>query len=199
MLSLLQAEECPHRMVICPYCQLEVKEMDLDEHSAPCGSRTDVCDKCLQRVMLRYMEEHHKKYCGKPQPSYHQHHVRPQPVLPDYSELYSHQDSYSRPVLQEAVSERQHSPVFHHDHPAVNDGFLPPEPEERHPPLSEAGPVQSPPSGNPTMVIDQDWVGSVASACGGDRLDSMIAENMTYESSRRVARRDKGMLVREQG
>ena len=49
----------------CKYCQLEVKAVDFMEHTAACGSRTDVCDKCLTRLMLRDMDDHK---CGEPPP-----------------------------------------------------------------------------------------------------------------------------------
>ena len=45
------------------------------EHTAACGSRTDVCDKCLTRLMLRDMDDHK---CGEPPPSvYNQYHTPP--------------------------------------------------------------------------------------------------------------------------
>ena len=55
-------------MICCKHCELEVKAIDFQEHIAACGSRTDVCDKCLQRVMLRDMESHQKHGCIKPHP-----------------------------------------------------------------------------------------------------------------------------------
>ena len=176
--------------------------MDYEEHSAPCGSRTDLCDKCNERVMLRYMEEHHALYCGKPrpQPTYHRQ-VKTQVPLPYYSERYPQPDSYGRPVLQPAISKRTpspSSPVPLHDSPTLQNGFHPTEQEEGYGlPSAEVGSVQ--PGGNVTMMIDQDWVGSVANACGEDNLDSMIAQNMGYEDARRMARRDRGMLVKERG
>ena len=55
-------------MIPCKHCELEVKAINFQEHIAACGSRTDVCDKCLQRVMLRDMESHQKHGCIKPHP-----------------------------------------------------------------------------------------------------------------------------------
>ena len=55
-------------MVRCKHCELEVKAIDFQEHIAACGSRTDICDKCSQRVMLRDMESHQKHGCIKPHP-----------------------------------------------------------------------------------------------------------------------------------
>ena len=54
------------RDVECEYCELQVKAKDQYEHEDQCGSRTDVCEKCQQYVMLKMMK-HHKEYsCGKP-------------------------------------------------------------------------------------------------------------------------------------
>ena len=53
------------RDVECEYCELQVKAKDKYEHENQCGSRTDVCEKCQQYVMLKMMK-HHKEYsCGK--------------------------------------------------------------------------------------------------------------------------------------
>ena len=48
----------------CKYCELEVKAGEYDTHIDACGSRTDYCDKCNVRVMLKDMEEHKLAKCG---------------------------------------------------------------------------------------------------------------------------------------
>ena len=54
------------RMVDCQYCELQVKALDRYQHEDQCGSRTDVCEKCQQYVMLKKMKEHEENLCGKP-------------------------------------------------------------------------------------------------------------------------------------
>ena len=57
-LLLYKTTDCPERLIVCYYCQLKVKASDYMEHVAVCGSRTDVCKKCLMRLMLKDMETH---------------------------------------------------------------------------------------------------------------------------------------------
>ena len=54
------------RMVECEYCELQVKAHEKYQHEDQCGSRTDVCEKCQQYVMLKKMKEHTEHLCGKP-------------------------------------------------------------------------------------------------------------------------------------
>ena len=61
---IYQESQCPERSVECKYCELEVKAGDYDTHIDTCGSRTDFCDKCNIRVMLKDMEEHKLAKCG---------------------------------------------------------------------------------------------------------------------------------------
>jgi len=51
------------RMVDCEYCELQFKAMDLYQHQDSCGSRTDVCEKCQQYVMLKEMKSHLENMC----------------------------------------------------------------------------------------------------------------------------------------
>ena len=55
---------CPERAVNCKYCELEVRSGDYDTHIETCGSRTDYCDRCNVRVMLKDMEEHKLTKCS---------------------------------------------------------------------------------------------------------------------------------------
>ena len=54
------------RMVECEYCELQVKAHEKYQHEDQCGSRTDICEKCQQYVMLKKMKEHKEHLCGKP-------------------------------------------------------------------------------------------------------------------------------------
>ena len=48
----------------CKYCELDICRSDYPEHVEQCGSRTDFCDLCNQRVMLKDMSEHKAMKCG---------------------------------------------------------------------------------------------------------------------------------------
>ncbi|XP_065889678.1 TRAF-type zinc finger domain-containing protein 1-like isoform X2 [Dysidea avara] len=52
------------RMVDCEYCELQFKAMELYQHKDHCGSRTDVCEKCQQYVMLKEMKSHLENMCA---------------------------------------------------------------------------------------------------------------------------------------
>ena len=181
---------------MCPYCQLEVKANEFDEHSDPCGSRTDVCDNCNQRVMLKFMEEHHRDYCGKslPEPSSHRHRLLPTqpPQAPAYHDLYPPQRDSHAPAVAVTPLHPYHDPppYYPDDQPARDEG------SSQQP--SETRAELSPPSlHNPTMIIDPDWLGSVADAVGEKNLDSMLAQTMSYETSRHQIRNDQQMLEEE--
>ena len=79
----------------CKYCELDITRDEYTDHTESCGSRTDFCELCNQRVMLRNMQEHLENKCapigaedfrsnnGTPPPTYAMHeqasmHVDPQ-------------------------------------------------------------------------------------------------------------------------
>ena len=64
LLLIQQESQCPERELNCKYCELEVRAGDYDTHTDACGSRTDFCDRCNVRVMLKEMEEHKLTKCG---------------------------------------------------------------------------------------------------------------------------------------
>jgi len=51
-------EECEKRLVDCQYCNMKVIYCDKDEHEEMCGSRTDICDDCGNRIMIKNMITH---------------------------------------------------------------------------------------------------------------------------------------------
>lgn len=188
-----QEEECPQRKILCKYCSLQVKAVDYTEHEDACGSRTDECDQCSQRVMLRYMDDH---VCGTPRPLINN------PYRPQYPLRRVLNDSSG---IQARPYQRDPSiPTVH----SVNDtifggGVIIPYPitaldgmvnttsqeENGGDGLSEeAGsvfPMRRP--HNPTVVVDRDWLGSVSNAVDDEtELDSVIAKNIYYEDMRRV-------------
>ena len=48
----------------CKYCELDIRRGSYPEHVEQCGSRTDYCELCNQRVMLKEMNEHKAMKCG---------------------------------------------------------------------------------------------------------------------------------------
>ena len=58
MISHFQKEECPHRMVQCRYCEIDLKFTDFFEHENACGSKTEKCEKCGNYIMLRAADKH---------------------------------------------------------------------------------------------------------------------------------------------
>ncbi|KAH7829451.1 uncharacterized protein MONOS_11066 [Monocercomonoides exilis] len=59
-----ELEECERRIVgKCPYCQLELISENQKQHIQECGSRTDLCEICGERVMLSDMEAHIESNC----------------------------------------------------------------------------------------------------------------------------------------
>lgn len=49
---------CDERMVSCEYCELELRKLDMDEHMAYCGTRTERCDGCNQLIMFKDKKLH---------------------------------------------------------------------------------------------------------------------------------------------
>ena len=42
----------------CQYCQLTFNNQQHAQHVEVCGSRTEVCEGCSKRIVLKNMEEH---------------------------------------------------------------------------------------------------------------------------------------------
>ena len=49
--------------VECKFCDLKILRSEYEEHQNDCGSRTDLCELCNQRVMLKDMDEHKQAKC----------------------------------------------------------------------------------------------------------------------------------------
>ena len=50
--------QCTERMLTCVYCNYPVKFIDIINHETDCGSRTELCEHCKQRIQLRYISQH---------------------------------------------------------------------------------------------------------------------------------------------
>uniref|UniRef100_A0A3B3V278 XIAP associated factor 1 n=1 Tax=Poecilia latipinna TaxID=48699 RepID=A0A3B3V278_9TELE len=68
----LEDHECPERLQMCTFCELEVPWKQLEEHSVVCGSRTELCKDCGRYVKLSDQSEIYFppntvscRYCGR--------------------------------------------------------------------------------------------------------------------------------------
>ena len=78
-------EECTHLPTKCDYCELEYPRCDFDSHEEACGSRTEDCLRCGQKVMLSDMLKHESSGCkshstADQQQRVQNHHPRPSPI-----------------------------------------------------------------------------------------------------------------------
>ena len=169
-------------MLECKYCDLEVRQAAYDEHVESCGSRTDHCEMCLQRVMLKDMQEHRNLKCGSLRANDDDDPLDPQ-TLRELAEL-DHAPPYH--FLHDHHHQGYHHPyaVDHQSQAAVNSG-------------SRRTPSPPPPLPPPAYVdqqsvqLDPVWIQTVASACGEEELDDLLAQNMFAENMRQATARDE--------
>ena len=148
----------------CKYCELEVRRANYPDHVDQCGSRTDFCELCNQRVMLKDMSEHKAMKCG---------HMKAESPL-RHSDL------------------REMGLVDQDDDSESDDGYYPHYPPHRNSPAFPA--VSPPPPyehhRDDSMHVDPHWLQTVAEACGEDNLDALLAQNVFYENMRNVRSHD---------
>ena len=144
----------------CKYCELDIRRGDYHEHSEQCGSRTDFCELCNQRVMLKEMSEHKLTKCG---------HMRAESPLQRYQlegmGLLGQQDG------GESDSSDDFNPNYYPPH-VIGRPTTPPPPYERR--------------NDESMHVDPHWLQTVAEACGEDNLDALLAQNVFFENMRSV-------------
>nr|XP_057927788.1 TRAF-type zinc finger domain-containing protein 1 isoform X2 [Doryrhamphus excisus] len=58
-----QNSDCPQRLVLCQYCELEIVFGQSKEHEDYCGARTEPCPQCKSNVMLKE-KALHPMLCG---------------------------------------------------------------------------------------------------------------------------------------
>ena len=144
--------------VECKYCELEVRRGDYPEHTEGCGSRTDFCELCNQRVMLKEMNEHKAMKCG---------HMKAESPLRRY-------ELEQMGLIGQDGGESDSGDEFnlpYHPH-MIGRSVTPPPPYERH--------------HDDSMRVDPHWLQTVAEACGEDNLDALLAQNVFYENMRSV-------------
>lgn len=63
-----QSRECSKRLVRCTFCDLSYELAKFADHVNHCGSRTEECAACKQRVQLKDRELHDESNCQYPEP-----------------------------------------------------------------------------------------------------------------------------------
>ena len=61
-------DECPKRVVPCPYCELELAFDEMASHTNYCGTRTEMCALCSQYIMHKDLQRHEESGCTYPTP-----------------------------------------------------------------------------------------------------------------------------------
>ena len=164
-LLLIQEQSCLEAKVECKYCELDIRRGDYQEHVEQCGSRTDFCELCNQRVMLKDMSEHKEMKCG---------HMKSESPL-------RQSDLRGMGLVEDLGNGSESDDDFYDDYPlhgndlANHSVTLPPPYERSH---------------DNSMHVDPYWLQTVAEACGEESLDALLAQNMFFENMRNVRGRE---------
>ncbi len=150
----MKDEDCPQVKKECKYCELDIARGVYDEHVEGCGSRTDFCELCNQRVMLRDMQEHLENKCK----------------MPSREEDTSPPSYFAGLGLNSQDLVNTGAMPHHHSGFNMNDLMLPPYQGRLHPPASQ---------NQASVHVDTQWLTSVREACGSDDdLDQVLAQNL---------------------
>ena len=145
----------------CKYCELDIARDQYEEHTESCGSRTDFCELCNQRVLLRDMQDHLVNKCQKKlgensgfghDPYSHE------PGLMDRHGYPDHGMSDLPPSYQAVYANGGNLPGFGH----------------------QASPPSPPKYGNHeqgSVQVDPQWLASVSGACMSEDLGQVVAHN----------------------
>ena len=109
----MQEQSCLEAKVECKFCELDIRRGSYPEHVEQCGSRTDYCELCNQRVMLKDMNEHKEMKCG---------HIRAESPL-------QRSDLRGMGLIVES-SESESEGEYYHPHSHDNEAPSPPPPYE---------------------------------------------------------------------
>ncbi|CAH1232819.1 TRAFD1 [Branchiostoma lanceolatum] len=63
-----ETDACPLRSARCQYCEIDLSHKDLASHLDYCGTRTEECFKCHQRIMKKDELQHEASNCKYPEP-----------------------------------------------------------------------------------------------------------------------------------
>ncbi|CAI7993011.1 Reticulocyte-binding protein 2 homolog a, partial [Geodia barretti] len=166
--------QCPEREVNCKYCELEVRAGDYDSHIETCGSRTDFCDRCNVRVMLKDMEEHKLAKCSdlKVGDGLHL-----EPTLENLPSAYMDGfagDGFSAGASSQGV--------------LMGDGA-----EGAFGGIRILGGFGMAPqqwSREENLELDQEWLQEVGGVCEGEDLDRMMAQAIAMETNQQATSND---------
>lgn len=180
MLSL-QEDSCPELKLECKYCDLEFRRIELSEHIEGCGSRTDHCELCNRRVMLKDMAEHKENKCATV-------------MVDDTIDITSHGQS-QRPGLfftQQTVLTPNGYPLYesvnlspHHSSMSFPFPFGHLHQYPQQSPLSayEALTPADKHHEEEKLHVDPQWLASVADVCGEEDLDQVLAQSVMVQGS----------------
>ena len=154
----------------------------MSEHAEGCGSRTDFCELCNKRVMLKNMEEHRANKCDQGK-------VDDTIDITGYKRpgnLYAQQGAGGYPMYQSVNFSTGNSHpfmplLFGHAH--LSSSPLQPPP----PPAAYEAP---PTSLDKSLHVDPQWLASVADVCGEENLDQVLAQNMMIQYSAAATQSD---------
>lgn len=175
----------------CKYCELEILRKNYTEHIEGCGSRTDICELCSERVRLRDMYEHKQSKCrqgvngstGVPLLQPYQD-FDSQGFFSPLSTLFSshgtHQSLFgvspNQPGFVHPFVPLPAQPAINHAHSSVADQAMP-RPQQSDAPADH--------SAEDSLHVDPQWLASVAGVCGDESLDQVVAQNMMIEDYQR--------------
>ena len=204
---VLQEDICPEKRVLCQYCELDIRRADFEEHVEGCGSRTDVCELCNRRVMLRDMADHKLDNCGVVKAK--------KPPQDDYSagqwdgwegdgadtSVPGHfgagwEDNYGpnmlvarRIALGPDGTPRVQALIMSPLMPGLVPTGPPAIDHTHYPRTTATKPTRSESNGHSSeqdnIHVDPQWLASVADVCGEENLDQVLAQNMMAEDYRR--------------
>lgn len=152
--------------VECKYCELEIPRAEYTEHKNGCGSRTDFCELCNQRVMLKDMEEHKQAKCG---------HLKSEDAMSSYALRQMGFEEGEGDVDDiNQVQDEVLSGGNYQNRPSL---IFP-----RHSRHSTSPTPSSPPEygthKDSSICVDPQWLASVQNACGKDFLDQLLEQNL---------------------
>lgn len=59
---IIQLHDCPHRLITCNFCEIDVKASILPAHIDVCSSRTERCNDCGKFIMLKFITIHKESH-----------------------------------------------------------------------------------------------------------------------------------------
>ena len=199
-------------MVECKYCELDVKHKEYGDHVDACGSRTDYCELCGQRVMLKDMDEHKMAKCasvraespldqhtldnleGLTPPHAYEHRFGTPPLV--YEDQFDDQNGYGfSPFYPYGNGYGYYGDHYDNEYGRYGDAHVherSPSPVEVHTRPTDPQPLSPPPyTADDNVHVDPQWLQTVAEACGEEDLDRVLAQNMFYMNVKQATARDE--------